>query len=419
MRILIAAIACHPRSGSEGYVGWSSVNAIALDHDVHVITSGAGRVDIEKEMAGHPLRERMTFTYIGEPIRWHENRLIARIQGWLAYRRWVDEAASTAKRLCEIEKFDVAHHVTYATWRMGTPLAGLGIPLVFGPVGGGEQFPLRFLTMLSPLSAGFEIVRIISGWVAGKSGLVGKAIKRAALILVNNRETKEFLLGLGAKNEKIKLMSQSFLSADKMSILRCEKPKSPSKDNLQIFAGGNLEGRKGVAIVLEALAILLKWDIPFEFTYGGNGPELRYLERLVARLHLPAGRVKMGVTLLAGEYFQALKEAHIYLLPSLREGAPVTMIEAMAAACVPIIGQCGGAAMLVTQDCGRLISITTPKQMALDIAVEIKALWSSPGLIERLGKAAAERVAERCSQSFYREQINDHYESIARNDAKG
>jgi hypothetical protein len=57
--------------------------------------------------------------------------------------------------------------------------------------------------------------------------------------------------------------------------------------------------------------------------------------------------------------------------------------------------------------------------MALEIAVEIKALWSSPGLLERLGKAAAERVAERCSQSFYREQINDHYESIARNDAKG
>jgi len=413
MRVLIAAIACQPKSGSEGYVGWSSVNAIALDHDVHVITSGAGRVDIEKEMAGHPLREKMTFTYIGEPIRWHENRLIARIQGWIAYKRWIAEASTVARRLCEKEKFDLAHHVTYATWRMGTPLTGLGIPLVFGPAGGGEQFPLRFLRMLSPLSAVFELIRIISGWVAKESERVGEVVKKATLVLANNSETRDLLIGLGVKRGNIKLMSQSFLSSEKISILRCKKPKSPSREKLKIFAGGNLEGRKGVAIVLEALAILLEWDIPFEFTYGGNGPEYKYLERLVAKLHLPPERVKIGITLVAEAYFQALKESHIYLLPSLREGAPVTMIEAMASACVPIVGKCGGAAMLVSQDCGRLISITTPKQMALEIAVEIKTLWSSPALLEELGQAAARRILERCSQSFYRRQINDHYQSIS------
>ena len=94
-------------------------------------------------------------------------------------------------------------------------------------------------------------------------------------------------------------------------------------------------------------------------------------------------------------------------------GAPVTMIEAMAASCVPMVGSCGGAAILVTQDCGRLISITTPDQMALEIAAEIKTLWSSPGLLEKLGSAAVERVASRCSESFYREQINAHYQSIS------
>jgi hypothetical protein len=152
MRVLIAAIACNPRLGSESYVGWTSVNAIALDHDIHVITSGAGQVDIEKEMAGHPLREKMTFTYIGEPIRWHENRLIARLQSWISYRKWVDEAKRVAEQLCSKHQFDVLHHVTYATWRMGTPLAGLGRPLIFGPVGGGEKFPFRFLSMLSPMA---------------------------------------------------------------------------------------------------------------------------------------------------------------------------------------------------------------------------------------------------------------------------
>ena len=123
--------------------------------------------------------------------------------------------------------------------------------------------------------------------------------------------------------------------------------------------------------------------------------------------------MKLGVILTGSDYLRALKKAHIYLLPSLREGAPVTMIEAMAASCVPVVGSCGGAAMLVTQDCGRLISITTPNQMALEIAAEIKTLWSNPGLLEKLGSAAVERVASRCSESFYREQINAHYKSIS------
>lgn len=412
--MLIAAIACNPRLGSESHVGWTSVNAIALDHDIHVITSRAGRVDIEKEMAGHPLREKMTFTYIGEPIRWHENRLIARLQSWISYRKWVDEAKRVAEQLCSKHQFDVLHHVTYATWRMGTPLAGLGRPLIFGPVGGGEKFPFRFLSMLSPMARWFEIARAISGWIAAKSKNVRQAAQTANLLLANNHETEELLEDLGARKEKIKLMSQSFLSPERMASLKCVSPKGSSLEKLVIFAGGNLEGRKGVAIALEALASLVKWNIPFEFTYGGSGPELKHLLQISGKLSLPSDAVKIGIILEAGDYLRALKKAHIYLLPSLREGAPVTMIEAMAASCVPIVGSCGGAAMLVTHDCGRLISITTPEQMALEIASEIKTLWSSPGLLEKLGSAAVERVVSRCSESFYRDQINGHYHSISR-----
>jgi len=412
VRVLIAAIACFPGRGSESYVGWSTVNAVAQDHDVHVITSGEGRRDIEKEMEDHPFRSKLTFSYIQQPSHWHENRLIARFQSWMAYIRWVNEASIMARRLCQKEKFDLSHHVTYATWRMGTPLAGLGIPLVFGPVGGGEQFPARFLAMLSPLSAGFELLRIVSGWVAIKSRRVVEATKKASLILVNNNETRELLTGLGVKREKIKLMSQSFLSAAKMAALRCETPKSPPREKLKIFAGGNLEGRKGVAIILEGLAILEKWNIPFEFTYGGRGPELGHLQRLASKLKLPVAQVRIGVTLSPEDYMQTLKDSHIYLLPSLREGAPVTMIEAMAASCVPVVGKCGGAAMLVTQDCGRLISITTPRQMALDIATEIKGLFENLDAFGKLAKAAFERVVAVCSENSYRKQINEHYQSV-------
>ena len=416
MRVLIAAIACQPKGGSEGYVGWSCVNAISIDHEVHVITSGVFQKEIEKELATHPRRSKISFSFTGEAFRWHENRLIARAQSWMQYGRWVKEASEIARTVCEERHFDVLHHITYATWRMGTPLAGLSRPLIFGPVGGGERFPLSFLNMLSPLSGLFEILRSASGWLAKKSKRVKQSISTSALLLANNRETKELFLSLGGLEAKIEIMSQSFLSAERMKQLKCAQPKSNSQEKLTIFAGGNLEGRKGVAIVLRALSILSQWKIPYELTYGGKGPELRHLIQLARKLHLRDSNVRLGQVLTQENYFCELKRAHIYLLPSLREGAPVTMMEAMAASCVPVVGKCGGAAMLVNEDRGILIPITSPSVMAETIADKLRFLWKNPAVLRKLGDSASLRVEEKCSENFYRKQINRYYQNVAVNE---
>jgi len=413
MRVLIAAIACRPKGGSEGYVGWSCVNAISMDHEVHVITSGMCQKEIEAELVTHPRKSKMSFSFVGEPFRWHENRLIARAQSWVQYARWVREAAETARKLCEERHFDILHHITYATWRMGTPLSGLGAPLIFGPVGGGEKFPLSFLQMLSPLAVFFELLRSASGWLATKNRRVTDSISTASLLLANNRETKELFQRLGVLQTKTKIMSQSFLSAERMEQLRCAEKKSDPKEKLTIFAGGNLEGRKGVAIVLRALSILSHWKVPYEFTYGGQGPELGHLTRLARKLCLTGVNVNLGQVLTQENYFRELKRAHIYLLPSLREGAPITMMEAMAASCVPVVGKCGGAAMLVNEDCGRLIPITSPSEMAKEIADKLRSLWKNSEALKTLGESARLRVKEKCSEDYYRKQINDHYRNVA------
>jgi glycosyltransferase involved in cell wall biosynthesis len=355
----------------------------------------------------------MTFSFVGDPVRWHENRLIARAQSWMQYAHWVRKASKTARELCEERHFDILHHITYATWRMGTPLSGLGKPLIFGPAGGGEKFPLSFLSMLSPLSGLFEILRSASGWLATKNRRVTGSISTASLLLANNRETEELFQSLGVLQTNTKIMSQSFLSAERMEQLRCTEKKCDPKEKLIIFAGGNLEGRKGVAIVLRALSILSQWEIPFEFTYGGKGPELRHLIQLARKLHLKDSNVRLGEVLTQENYFCELKRAHIYLLPSLREGAPVTMMEAMAASCVAVVGRCGGAAMLVNEDCGRSIPITSPSVMAETIADKLRFLWKNPEALKTLGESSRLRVKEKCSEDFYRKQINDHYRNVA------
>ncbi len=69
--------------------------------------------------------------------------------------------------------------------------------------------------------------------------------------------------------------------------------------------------------------------------------------------------------------------------------------------------------MLVTQDCGRLILITSPAEMAEEIAEKLRFLWKNPEVLKKLGDSARMRVNEKCSEDFYRKQINRYYQNVA------
>ena len=401
MRILISAIACHPSGGSEGYVGWAAINALAKEHDLTVMTHGGSRDAIEAAMVGHPLREKITFHYIGQPRSWHHNRMVARFQSWMDYRRWCSEAGKTARQLVSESHFDLGHHVTYASWRMGSPLAGLGVPWVFGPIGGGEVFPKEFLGILSPTARVFEHVRALSGWVASRSQRIRCELADASVVLPNNHETRDAILRMEVSSERVMLLSQSFLNEEKLRAFQSSGKQPPRGGPVRIFAGGNLEGRKGVAIALQAFAQLQKRGIPFRFVYGGQGPEYASLQALAKTLQLGEDCVSLGNIFTFDEYRHQLKESHVYLLPSLREGAPLTMLEAMQAGCVPVVAKCGGAAMTVTDECGFALAPTNPEDLAQGIADVLEQLWRTQDLLQKLSHAAVERVKTYASEEAY------------------
>jgi hypothetical protein len=45
------------------------------------------------------------------------------------------QSLDVARKLCAQHQFDLAHHVTYSSWRVPSPLWQLDLPFVWGPVG--------------------------------------------------------------------------------------------------------------------------------------------------------------------------------------------------------------------------------------------------------------------------------------------
>ena len=414
MKILIAATACHPTSGSEAYVGWQAISQLRRDHDLWVLTSGWCRKGIEEFLHGHPEWANVRFVYVDTPFTHHPNRLVARIGSWTRYRRWCRLAAMEGEKLAREVDFDLAHHVTYATWRSGSPLSSLGIPWIWGPIGGGEVFPLRMIPVLSPVASFFEIFRAINTWSSRKSAALREAVATASLVLPNNPETESLIVSLGVPNEKIRRLCQSFIPEERLECLKRKASITPREcGELRCLAGGNLEGRKGVAIALHALVQLKKEGIPFRYAYLGRGPELAHLKALADRLGI-AERVNFVDSLSGDEYVQALQSSHVYLLPSLREGVPVTQMEAMAAGCVPVVAECGGAGPMASSAGSKPVKVTTPADMSRHIGDTLRSIWENPEEWSNLSLKAGQGIFEGYSAGNYRAMINRYYRMVVR-----
>jgi glycosyltransferase involved in cell wall biosynthesis len=408
MRILLSAIACHPLQGSESHVGWSAAKALAAKHDLTVLTHTENIEDIKHAAAADEILRKVQFIGIGQAVTWHPNRMLARLQSWRQYAVWCQEAHEVAAQLVASKEYDLGHHVTYSTWRQVSPLANLGIPWILGPVGGGEKFPAAFRGVLSLQSRLFESAREVSSRLAIRSVKLRTSVRSAAFVLASTPETLKLTRGMGVSPECTALAPAIFIHGDRIKLFKSDRPKDHSP-HLRIFAGGNLEGRKGLALALRALARLRDRGVPFAFTFAGYGPELLHLKRLAIKLSLHPPLITFRDSLPLDEYRQALQNSDVYLLPSLRESGGLTLGEAMLAGCVPVVAKTGGPGLLVTPDCGYAFEPDSPEHLVEQMAGALQKLSSNVGHRSHLSNQAVERAEEALSEKRYLDSVENAY----------
>jgi glycosyltransferase involved in cell wall biosynthesis len=411
MKILICAYACNPYLGSENWVGWSAVRCLAQDHELHVITGGRNRADLARASAQGLIPPNIRFHFAGQFKEWHPNRLRARFQGWNEYVDFSKSILLVARGLHRTEKFYLAHHVTFATWRVASPLWQLEIPLVFGPIGGGEQFPPRFLPILSLSAAAFELARMTSNMASRFSPAVRNCLCQAAHVFAANTETEQLVKAVRGSNQGISRLQQGFYSEAAIRDFSRFTTNKKLDGPLRLFAGGNMEGRKGVALTLAALARVKRNGVDFIYRLAAGGPEIPHLKQLAARLGLQR-EVLFTDNLRGEDYRRELGASHVFLLPSFRESGGLTMMEAMLAGCVPVVADCGGPGFIVTEECGYKIPVVNREQMVAQIASVITAIGRDRKIISEKGPAARKRVATAFSAENYLKTVNRVYSSL-------
>jgi len=408
MKLLLSAIACNPDYGSESAVGWNAALGLARSHDVHVLTSAENREGIERYLRTNGLANP-SFTYFGTEGAYHPNRLIARGQSWLRYLIWMRQSLRQARRLLERESFDLVHHVTYSTYRVPSPLWKLGLPFVFGPVGGGEKLPWIAASSMSRGQRLHERVRVVANTLAGFSPKVRRTMHNSAVLLASNRPTIEVLLSLGGSRGHIRILPVVFFDENRVRDIR-NRPKvwSDRADSLTLFSSGMLEGRKGLSIALHAVRMAKSAGLTIDFTIPSRGPEFAHLKDLTRRLNLNEN-VHFPDSLPHEDYWAKLLASDVYMAPSLRDNCPATLLEAMLSRCVPVIANCNGPGEIVSPDVGEVVEPGRPEQMARDIADRLLKLAANRAELRRKADAASDYVASTFTETRYLRIIEEAY----------
>ena len=166
----------------------------------------------------------------------------------------------------------------------------------------------------------------------GAKGLFGKAAERTVACLPQkaiavSQATKRDLDGLGRKAAEVVPNG-----ADIAVITNA----APSEEPADIIYAGRLTREKNVDLLIKAVNLIRGQGHSINCVVIGDGPEREALERQVADLGLSASILFKGHLEKDTEVFSYMKSAKVLVLPSLREGFGIVVVEANACG-IPVI----------------------------------------------------------------------------------
>lgn len=201
-------------------------------------------------------------------------------------------------------------------------------------------------------------------------------------------------------NYNKKLLTEKYnLSSDQIVLNYCgidtnyfkrqeniEKPGSFS-----IISVTALKKVKGVTYLIEACRLLKEQHISFKCGIIGGGSEYNSLFNLIQESGIEDCTTLLGVKT-QSEIWEYLSNSDIFVLPSISEGIPVTVMEAMAMELPVIASNITGLPEIIEDGInGYLVPPENPQALA----VKMIDLYQNPNLREKFGMAGRKTVKEK------------------------
>ncbi len=395
MKILMSAFACAPNVGSEPGVGWNwAIEAARLRHEVVVLTQREHEKEIRSAQARGLVPAGVSFDFFMPAWvqRLYDLGLKTGFHGitrQIIHLLWQIAAYFHVRAHHREQGYDVIHHITYGGIRHPTLLGRLGIPLVLGPLGGGDRAPFALRKSFSWGGWLTDLARDAHTFALRFDPITLSACRDALAIYTKTPKTREAL-------------PQRFHGKTKihMDIGVHESGAAPPKRRvhvppLKLIYAGRMLYLKGMALAFRALAEARARGADVRLTMVGSGPEEAAWRCLANELDIGQAVTWRG-RVPHTEMDQLYLDHDALLFPSLRDSSGNVVLEALNNGLPVICLALGGPGQSVNAACGRVVPTAgrSELQCVAGLAEAIAELEASPETLDQLSRGARERAED-------------------------
>lgn len=384
MRILLCIAQYHPIvGGAERQAHALARGLIQRGHEVVVLTRWHKGWPRRETVDGVPVRRGIRTVNFGPLYTLTYTSGVAR--ALLEYRGWAD--------VIHITNIYLEAFVAVATRRWHR------LPVVLRPACAGYYGDLARLER-------FRVWPVYPGPAKISVRKFVRLITRGDAFVVSSRELRAELMGAGFPADRIlhipngvdpdRFRPASDAAGERAAL---NLPAGP----LVIFAG-RLDPQKGLDTLITAVEPLLRATPELRVLLLGDGPLRGDLEARIRHADLADRILLHGIVADVAAY---LRSADVFVLPSVGEGMPNALLEAMATGLPCVASEIGGCRDVI--DDGQT-GLLVPPGDAGALRATLEHLLRSPALRHRLGTAAREEVVARLGL----ERMVDRYEACYR-----
>ena len=377
--------------GSEHAVGWNLTSRLARRHALLLITEDNGfRPAVERAVQG--LRDEgctieVFFVRHGSDYDGRKNRL--RIGYYLKYILYQRRVLALARELMQKYEVAAAHHLTINGFREPGFLWQLGVPFIWGPVGGLLFAPRALYGVLTPRVRLFQAIRSAVTWAQFRFSPRVRLAYRAtqlpggAFVAAAPDIGERFQRRFGGDVHWIPETG----SHQPVSAAR----KDPGDGPLRLLWVGALIERKPLGLLLESIARLPDHTRRVSLTVVGDGDSRARHEETAGRLGIDARFLGWIPHAQTQQHFDA---ADLFVLLSVQDLTTNVVFEALARGLPVICLDHHGYAAIVDATCGVKIPIRSLDQVRDDLTARLGELADGRSKLQPLADGAARRAAQ-------------------------
>lgn len=393
LSILINAYACSPNMGSEPGMAWNWCLNLAKYCELHIITEGEFRDNIEAVLPTLPQEKNMHFYYnpVSEEIRkmcWNQGDW----RFYKYYREWQWKTYTMAKEIIKQHHIDIVHQLNMIGFREPGYLWKIeDKPFVWGPIGGLKQFPSNYLEGAGIKMKLFNRIKnIINIYQIKHDKRVNQALKKAELLISSIPDSYNAIKKYKGLNSTIIPETGCFIDDNTIRQNRTNR----ADEDFRLLWVGKFDFRKQLNIALTAIAKLKdKSNIKLIICGSGSDDHISYYKQMAVNLGIEDNVVWKG-NIENSKVKEEMHKSDIFFFTSVSEDTSTVVLEAVSCGLPVLCFDTCGMGYVINESVGQKVPLTNPRQSADDFAEKINYLYNNREYLQKLSDGCKQRQKE-------------------------